>query len=97
MVLGEYSEHEIEKMASSKELTDFYLDYIRDDIDESDNVIINLALEHFINDLEDESIEDWEIICKECLIIEYLHLHKKARQNENYTLNELLENANKNW
>lgn len=75
MVLGEFDEHEIEDMASDTGLREFYIDMIKEHgVDESDNVIINLALESLLSDLE-QADDSCLVVCKECLIMQYLDLH----------------------
>lgn len=75
MVLGEFDEHEIEDMASDSGLREFYIAMIKKhDIDESDNVIINLALDYMLGELEDNP-KNFYKVCKECLIMQYLDLY----------------------
>lgn len=101
MVLGEFSEDEIEDMASDGDLTDFYIDMIKQaGVDESDGVIINLALQYLMDCLYDENINNLDIVGKECLIWQYLELNDEVdfdlEDKRAYTLDELLNNANSN-
>ena len=78
MVLGEFPQKEIEQMASSFKLMNFYIESIKDwNVDETDATIINLALERLLEDLEDEEKDNNVVFCKECLIIQYLELEKE--------------------
>lgn len=103
MVLGEYDEDVIEIIASSDELTDLYIDILKEkDVDESDEVIINLALNYLVNELRDNP-KNFYKICKECLVMQYLNLHDgnapindSNSDDEVLTLNQILNNANSN-
>lgn len=101
MVLGEFSEDEIEDMASDEYLTDFYISLIKQaGVDESDEVIINLALQFMLDCLTDKNINNNDIVAKECLIRQYLELNDgidfDLEDKRAYTLDELLNNANSN-
>ena len=103
MVLGEFDEDVIEQMASSDELTDYYVEWIKEkDIDESDEVIINLALNYLACELENDP-GNVDKVCKECLVMDYLNLHDGKvdfedveQENKVYTLHDILNNANRN-
>ena len=103
MVLGEFDEDVIEQMASSDELTDYYVEWIKEkDIDESDEVIINLALNYLACELENEESNIYKV-CKECLVMDYLNLHDGKADlededgvDEPLTLHQILNNANSN-
>lgn len=102
MVLGEFDEDVIEHMASSNELTDYYVEWIKEkNVDESDSVIINLALNYLACDLENEESNIYKV-CKECLVMDYLNLHDGKtgfedveQEDKVYTLHDILNNANK--
>ena len=79
MVLGEFPPEEIEKMASSSKLRNYYLKSIKEDefvYGETVDTIINLALGYFLHKLNDEYIDNNCIVCKECLIMDYLDLER---------------------
>ena len=99
MVLGEFDEDVIEDMASDIDLREFYIEKLKDKgIDESADVIINLALQYLLDEIRvDES--NMDKVCKECVVVQYLNLYGDAgadSEDKVLTLHDILNNASGN-
>ena len=77
MVLGEFPREIIDKMLSDFDLRDYYINQIKEKgLKESEGVIINLALEHFLLDLETKDFNEVIVGLRELVVIQFLNCFK---------------------
>lgn len=77
MVLGEFEEKTIDKMLSDFDLRDYYINQIKEKgLNESEGIIINLALEYILSALEENDVNEILFGLKESVVMQFLNCFK---------------------